>query len=271
MNLQLVKRLSSIVCVFAVALTSSVATAAKKSKSSKAVDGAQSVELFQAMEDGIIDVKFIAKDAKQANVFIKNKTKKPLAVRMPAAFAGVPVLAQFNNNNFGGGGGRGNRGGGGGFGGGQQGMGGGFGGGGMGGGMMGGGGGMFNVAPEKVGKIKVGLVCLEHGKKDPNPHVKYKIVPIESFTKNQKVIELCKMIGSGQIPQNTAQAVAWHLANGMSWQKLAQKNRVKLRSGYTEKFFNGREIALGIQVAAEAQRRAEEAAKTSKANSLSQK
>ena len=59
----------------------------------------------------------------------------------------------------------------------------------MGGGM----GGMFNVAPERVRKFKVGTVCLEHGKKDPNPRVPYELRPIESFTSNTKVHELCAM------------------------------------------------------------------------------
>ena len=53
----------------------------------------------------------------------------------------------------------------------------------MGGGMMGGmGGGFFDVAPDRVGKIKVITVCLEHGKDDPNPRVPYELRPVDAFT-----------------------------------------------------------------------------------------
>jgi hypothetical protein len=128
-----------------------------------------------------------------------------------------------------------------------------------GGGMMGGG--MFNVAPEKVGKIKVATVCLEQGKRDPNPRVPYEIKPIEQFTKNQEVIEICKMLGRGELPQNTAQAAAWHAANGLSWEELARKNRVKLMNGYTEKYFTPQEITTTMRAVGEAARRAEQTKK----------
>ncbi len=55
----------------------------------------QSVEMFQAMEDGQIDVTLIPKSSKQCRVMIENKSGKPLNVRLPEAFAGVPVLAQM--------------------------------------------------------------------------------------------------------------------------------------------------------------------------------
>ena len=47
---------------------------------------------------------------------------------------------------------------------------------------MGGMGGMMNVAPERVHKFKVKTVCLEHGKKDPNPRVPYALKPLREFT-----------------------------------------------------------------------------------------
>ncbi|MCL6504416.1 MAG: hypothetical protein K6T86_17175, partial [Pirellulales bacterium] len=60
------------------------------------------VELFTAMEAGDIEVKFIPKDDTQANVIIKNKTKQPLNVRLPQAFAAVPALAQMGMGGMGG-------------------------------------------------------------------------------------------------------------------------------------------------------------------------
>jgi len=216
----------------------------------KAPKNAKQVELFAAMKAGDIAVKLIPKNVKEANVLIENKTKQPLTIKLPEAFAGVPasVLAQMGGM--------------------MGGM-----GGGMGGGGMGGMGGMFNVAPEKVGKLKVPTVCLEHGKRDPNPRVAYVLCPIETFTKNQKVIEVCKMLGYRQVPRNTAQASVWHLGNGLSWAELASKDRVRLSNGYTEKYFSPQEIGFAMRVANEATQRAEKSEKADpgKYDSLSQK
>ena len=56
---------------------------------------AESVEMFSAMAQGQIEVKLIPKDSTQSRVIIENKTKKALSVKLPDAFAGVPVLAQL--------------------------------------------------------------------------------------------------------------------------------------------------------------------------------
>ncbi len=216
---------------------------------------AKTVEMFAAMEAGDIEVKIIPRNSKQSTVLIENKTDKPLSIKLPQAFAGVPALAQFGGGGLGGGGL-----GGGGQGGGQQGFGGGMGGGGMGGGGMGGGGmggGMFNVAPEKVGKIKVTTVCLEHGKKEPAARIPYKIVPIESFTDRANVIELCKMLGRGEIDQRAAQVTAWHLANDMSWEELARKE-IKHLNGVREPYFTRAELLRALRIAQAANDRAKD-------------
>ena len=59
--------------------------------------------MFAAIEKGDISVKLIPKDSTESQVLIKNETDKPLNVKLPDAFAGVPVLAQ--QGGFGGGGG----------------------------------------------------------------------------------------------------------------------------------------------------------------------
>ena len=66
------------------------------------------VELFSAIKAGDLQVKFIPKDATQATLIVENKTKKPLRIALPSAFAGVPALAQDDGgggfDDFGGGG-----------------------------------------------------------------------------------------------------------------------------------------------------------------------
>ena len=120
------------------------------------------IDLFDAMKLGDIAVKFIPHDSLEGHLLVTNKTDRPLTIKLPEAFAAVPVLAQaanppattqksYNNNN-------------------NQNQ-------GLGGGMSRGhrrrrGGirrGAFDVAPEKVAKLKVETVCLEHGKKSQCP------------------------------------------------------------------------------------------------------
>jgi len=257
-----------------VALVLSPAMARAVTPASKALSAKPKgdvVEFFTAIASGDIEVRFIPKDATKATITIKNKSDRPLAIKMPEAFAGVPVLAQFGGGmGMGGmGGGMGGMGGmGGGMGGGQGmgmgmgGMGGGMGG--MGGGMggMGGGGfggGFMNVAPDRIRRFKIDAVCLEHGKRDPSPNVAYALIPIDSFTKNAEVVEVCKMLGRGEIPQNTAQAAAWHIANGLTWEELAAKDRAVHLNGTVEKWFSRPELILALRAARVANVRAEEA------------
>lgn len=229
----------------------------------------ETVEMFAAIEAGEIEVQLVPKDAKQATVVITNKSKKPLSIKLPEAFAGVPVLAQFGGGGGGfGGQGGGFGGGGGGFGGGGQnqsvgggfgGGGGGFGGGGGGFGGQGGGGqgGFFHVEPEKAKKVKVAVMCLEHGKKDPSLKIKYEIVRVESVTTKSDVIEVCKMLGRGEVDQASAQAAVWHLANGLSWSELANKVGAKHLNGVTEPFFSAQQIERGVRIALACAERAE--------------
>jgi hypothetical protein len=248
-------------------------------------EGYESVDLFEGIEQGTIEVKFIGISSEKANVIITNVSEKPVAVEMPEVFAGMPLLAQggalgglgggglggggLGGGGIGGGGGGRNQGVGGGFGGGGGGGGfggggGGFGGGGLGGGGLGGMGGVFNIPPGKVGRVKVSTVCLEYGKEDPRPSIEYQIVPISKMTEDQTVIEICKALAQGKVDQSSAQAAAWNVANGLSWAELAVKNRVQLSNGYTERFFGMRNLQIGQQLVAYAQHRAALVAKERK-------
>jgi hypothetical protein len=188
----------------------------------------ETVDFFEAIDAGQITAKLIPKDSTQGRVFIKNKTDKPLNVRLPEAFAATQVLAQMGG--MGGGGG--------------QGMGGGMGGGG-GGGMMGGG--MFNVPAEKEANFKVPCVCLEHGKAEPRQQMTYAIKPIESFTTKPGVAEMLTELGHNRINQRAAQVAAWHLNNGMSWEQLADE-KIEHTYGGAEPFFSPAELREGVQI-----------------------
>ena len=173
----------------------------------------EALDLFQAIDDGLVDVKFVARSDSKGRLVMTNKTDQPIDVEIPEVFAGVPVLSQFG----GGGGGFGGGGGGLGGGGGNQsvGGGGGRGGGGRGGGGRGGGG--FNIPPEKVTRVDVPLVCLDHGLKDPSSSKPYEIRPIEDVVDSPAVIEVVKAFANGELPRGASQAAVWHLNSEVSW------------------------------------------------------
>ncbi|MBP5620673.1 MAG: hypothetical protein J6X44_01530, partial [Thermoguttaceae bacterium] len=78
----------------AVALsTVGVVSAAEKATDSK-IDESKAVGLFDAMDQGLVEVKLIPKNSLQSSLSVTNKTDKEIVVDMPAAFAGVPVVAQ---------------------------------------------------------------------------------------------------------------------------------------------------------------------------------
>ena len=246
----------SVRALWALLLVSSVASqlvAADPSASPlrPAAAPAAPIDLFEAIDEGQVEVTFIAKSASRGRVLIKNKTNEKVNLQLPEAFAGVPVLAQ----GFGGGGRGGGGGGFGGGGGGNQGTGGGFGGGGGGGGFGGGGGGgQFSVAADKLAKIDVPLLCLEHGKKDPSSSKPYKMVPVTQFVKRPEVIELLKAFGSGKLHHGAAQAAVWNLNNDLTWGQLQAKLAGTARDVNRRPYFSRNELQAAFAYAGESHR-----------------
>ena len=242
-------------------------------KTQEPVEGFESVDMFQAIESGDINVVIKTRSSANSNLMFTNKSNRPLAIQIPPAFAGVPVMRQGLGGGGGGlgGGGGGLGGGGGGFGGGAgggQGIGGGGGRGGGGGGFggggggRGGGGGIFNIPPGRVGKININTVCLEHGKQDPRPRMEYKVVPIEELTADPKVHQMIQMLANDEITQNVAQAAAWNAANGLSWEEMLTKNRIERMDGYYERYFTPDELMIAHRVVEVAAERADALAKS---------
>jgi len=273
------------------AKTTTKSSTKKSGKSAKSE--AKTVELFDAMEQELVSVEFIGKDATEANIIFRNRGNEPVNLIMPATFGAVPVLAQFGGGGGLGGGGLGGGGlgggglgggglGGGGFGaggqggGGGQGVGGGFGGGGFGGGGFGGGGqggggfggggqggggfgggglggggqggGFFRVEPDRPRKMTVATVCLNHGKADPNPRMKYKLVRLAEVNGSMVVEGICRGLASGKVSQNVAQAAAWNVANGLTWEELIQKPKVVSEYTGVEMFFSKFEVQAAMRL-----------------------
>ena len=220
----------------------------------------ETVDVFTAIEEGRLEAKLIPRGSRQCNLLIKNVSDKPVNVAMPDVFAAVPVLAQFGNNQFGNdpignadnkgapqqlgvgnpfGNPFGNR---------------------RNPNVMNNNGGQFNmpvpdrrddravfapfnVAPEKVARLTLPSVCLEHGKKEPRSSMAYTVKPIDAATEKAEAHEICRMLGRGEIDQRVAQAAAWHLANDLGWDALAAK-RVRVLGYGHRRYFAPEQLAL---------------------------
>jgi hypothetical protein len=237
----------------------SAAVAADPAASAAASPG-DTIDLFAAKNAGQVNVRLIPHDEKSGHVLITNNTTGPLTIKLPAAFAGTPILAQFRGGGLGPGPGAGFGTGPGG--GGTQAVAGGFGppgganAGAVRGGNINGGVPFFNIGPDRAVKLKFVSVCLEHGKPEPNSRIPYDLVPIDSYTNDPAVIQLAQMLGRGEIDQSAAQAAAWHLANGLTWQQLNSRIGVRHINGVTEPFFSPQALHNAERVVEEVNRRA---------------
>lgn len=224
------------------------------------VSAAEATDLFAAETQGLVAVRYIPNDSRSAQVIVTNRTNRPVTLRLPLAFAGVPVLAQMGGGMGGMGGGGGGAGfGAGGIGGGPQTTGGGMGGqgmNGMGGGGAGGGGGAFSIPPQKTRVLRIATVCLEHGKPEPSSRYPYKLAEIDSFSSDPKLTLVLESLGRGELPQKVAQAAAWHLSNGMSWERLAAEAIDHAGGVPDEAYFTTAELTAAQRVVAVATQRA---------------
>ena len=202
------------------------------------VDKTEPLDLFDAIDQGLVNVKFVARSSSKGRLVMTNKTKEEINVLVPEAFAGVPVLQQFG----GGGGGQGGGGGGG------QSVGGGGGGGGGRGGGGGGRGGGFSIAPEKIGRLDVPLVCLNHGLKEPSSSKPYEIRPIEDVVDSPALVEIVKAYANGELPFGASQAAVWNINSQVSWVDLASKLTGTKRNLVRQPYFSSTEIRAAMTI-----------------------
>jgi len=179
------------------------------------VEQAEAVDLFQAMASGRIEARIIPRNSQQCQLLVRNNTDRPLSVALPAAFGAVPVLAQqmavpmpaeqspqplgvvldrgqpllhwpgeVNEAAAP---------------------------------VLA----LWNIAPEKVGRMKLRSVCLALGQPDPKPRIPYEIRRLEDVTTDPVLRQVLLLMGAGRLSQDAAQLAAWHLENGLNWNQLA--------------------------------------------------
>ena len=239
---------------------SSQAAVAAESASATLASASGVPDLFEAEAQQLVSLRYIPNNAKSAQIIVTNRTRRPLTLRLPAAFAGIPVLAQMGG--MGGMGGGGNQGGfaAGGIGGGPQTTAGGAGGlggqgmNGMGGGGMGmgggGGGGAFSIPPERSRTFRVPTVCVEYGKHEPSSRMPYKLTKAETFSSDPKLAFVLESLGRGELSQKVAQAAAWHIANGLTWEKLAAEKIDHAGGIPDEPYFSQAELVMAYRLVA---------------------
>lgn len=218
---------------------------------------AKVVALFDGLMDGQFAAKIVHKDEKSGNLFIANKTSEALTVELPETFVGIHVLNQQgllsqNNNQFGQSGqgqsqGQGQR-----TGGGAQ---------SQGNSQFGQGSGqnLFSIPPERIVRIPINTVCLDHGKPTPAPRMEYAVAPVETVTKDPVLKELLTIVAQDQVSKNVTQALAWHLSNRKSWQELAAMRHRQLGGFKTGvPLFTRRELQQSINLLEFTRKRAAE-------------
>jgi hypothetical protein len=292
-----------------------------------------SQDLLTAEAEGLVEVRFIANDARSAQVLVTNRGDRPLTLRLPPAFAGVPVLAQMGGGagagfgaggigaqpqNVGGGGAQ------------NAGM-------GIGGGAGGGGnpfcwvarevygvhdprwlefrGWMTFQAPEwlrttyadngealagwlhdrpvakaalrlamdqalagatqdhrgsqlrvsppidsasapfsvpagKTIAVRSPTVCLDYGLREPTPRLTYRLVPLDTVSQDQRLAVILGGLSTGHVSQKVAQAAAWHLSSGRTWEQLAAEVIKQAGGDPDVPFFSAAELAAAQRVVA---------------------
>lgn len=240
------------------------------------------VDLFEGKDQGQFDVRLVAMNAHEGRIFITNKTDKPLSVSIPAGLVGMPIQAQIFGqgqgvgNLFGQGVGIGQNGlngqgqgqqnqavggnaqpiNGAGF---QNGN--GFP---NGNGFQNGlnpGNGFFSIPPEKTVQLAFNSVCLNYGRREPHAALKYELVKADSVTTDPVLLQLLEDY-SPRTNREAQQAAAWHLANGLSWDKIAQLKDEKV-PGDPRPLFTAQQIQAGRALADQAKKKAADRPKKS--------
>jgi hypothetical protein len=115
---------------------------------------------------------------------------------------------------------------------------------------------VFVVLPSKSRVVRVPTVCLEHGKRVPHSKVPYRMVAFSDVSSDPRVADLLKALSSGMLTQNVAQAVAWHLSSGRSWDQLAAEVIEVTGSAVPDRpVFNAAELAMARRFVEESTKR----------------
>jgi len=101
-------------------------------------------------------------------------------------------------------------------------------------------GGFAAVPPGKTIQLQMRTVCLNYGRPEPHSSLPYRLVSIEKYTTDPVLVELLETY-SPRIDQQVMQATAWHVANNLNWDQIAQLPDRRL-VGTSAKLFTVRQV-----------------------------
>jgi len=82
---------------------------------------------------------------------------------------------------------------------------------------------MLSINPQQVVPLMLTGVCLQYGNPTPRPRNPFVIRPLEQTPTKPEVRALLRLVATEDIPRRVAQPAAWHLANGISWDRLLDR------------------------------------------------
>ncbi|MFM9025907.1 MAG: hypothetical protein ACKON7_11320, partial [Planctomycetaceae bacterium] len=116
--------------------------------------------------------------------------------------------------------------------------------------------GSFVVPAGRQRTFRFATVCLEYGKPEPSARMPYKLVALESFSHDPRLPVVMAALAAGQVSQKAAQAAAWHIASGLSWERLAAEMIDHAGGVPDEPYFAPAELVAAHGLVAEAERTA---------------
>jgi hypothetical protein len=78
----------------------------------------------------------------------------------------------------------------------------------------------FTIPAGKSLVLRVPLVCLAYGLPEPNARMPYRLQPLAAVSEDPRLAVLLGGLASGHLTQPVAQAAAWNVASGRSWEQL---------------------------------------------------
>lgn len=79
----------------------------------------------------------------------------------------------------------------------------------------------FTVPAGKTLTIRAPTVCLDHGRREPTTRIPYRMVALETVSEDPRLPVILGGLASGHLSQKVAQAAAWHVSSGRTWDQLA--------------------------------------------------
>ena len=87
--------------------------------------------------------------------------------------------------------------------------------------------------------------------------MKYTLVPAEKVINNATLYELLSIVGTGQVSERAAQAAAWYLTDGLSFQQMANKQEAHF-GGRTTSYFTQSDLVTAQKLLVFAKKQADD-------------